>query len=75
MKEMTVGEFKTHFSEVVEQVKAGEEIAVTYGKKKQVVGYFLPDMPKAKPMRRLGLLEGKASFAFGLDEKMTVKDF
>jgi antitoxin (DNA-binding transcriptional repressor) of toxin-antitoxin stability system len=31
---MTVGEFKTHFSDVIEQVKAGEEIAVTYSKKK-----------------------------------------
>ena len=39
---MTVGEFKSHFSEVLEQVRSGISIAVTYGKKKEVVGYFLP---------------------------------
>jgi len=40
MKTMSVGEFKTHFSEVLEQVKAGEEIAVTYGKKKKWLAIF-----------------------------------
>jgi antitoxin (DNA-binding transcriptional repressor) of toxin-antitoxin stability system len=34
MKTMSVGEFKTHFSEVLQQVRAGVGIAVTYGKKK-----------------------------------------
>ena len=43
MKTISVGEFKTHFSHILEQVKAGEEFAVTYGKKKTVVGYFLPE--------------------------------
>jgi hypothetical protein len=75
MKEMTVGEFKTKFSEVIEQVKTGEEIAVTYGKKKQIVGYFLPQLPKLTPVRKLGILEGKASFAFGPDAHMTISDF
>ena len=42
MKTMTVGEFKAQFSSVIEQVKKGEEIAVTFGKKKEVVGYFKP---------------------------------
>jgi hypothetical protein len=69
MKEMTVGEFKTHFSDVIEKVKTGEEIAVTYGKKKQVVGYFLPELPTTKPTRRLGVLEGKASFYFPFGQK------
>ena len=45
---MSVGEFKTHFSEVIEQVKAGERVAVTFGKKKEVVGYFLPEIPGSK---------------------------
>jgi antitoxin (DNA-binding transcriptional repressor) of toxin-antitoxin stability system len=37
MKTMTVGEFKSHFSEVVDQVKAGVGFAVTYGRKKDIV--------------------------------------
>jgi len=74
MKTMSVGEFKTHFSEVLERVKAGEEIAVTYGKKKEVVGYFLPEKPQ-KPKRQLGLLEGKVEVIFTPDFEMTTEEF
>ena len=74
MKTMTVGEFKTHFSDVIEQVKSGEEITVTYGKKKEVIGYFTPkksDQPKIK----LGLMEGKAKAIFHPDFKITEDEF
>ncbi len=37
MKTLTVGEFKTHFSEVMEQVKAGISIAVTFGRISTVI--------------------------------------
>jgi antitoxin (DNA-binding transcriptional repressor) of toxin-antitoxin stability system len=71
---MTVGEFKTHFSDVIEQVKAGEKIAVTYGRKKEVIGYFSPETPQ-KPKRKLGLLEGKIEVIFGPDFEMTTEEF
>ena len=71
---MSVGEFKTHFSEVLEQVKAGEKIAVTFGRKKEVVGYFTPELPKL-PKRKLGILEGKATFIFAPDSDVTAEDF
>ncbi len=71
MKQMTVGEFKTHFSEVIEQVKSGEKIAVTFGKKKEVVGYFLPEIPGKPAKRKLGIMEGKASVVFQPDFKIT----
>ena len=74
MKTMTVGEFKTHFSDVIDQVKAGEEIAVTYGKKKELIGYFLPERPQ-KPKRKLGLLEGKVEVIFKPDFEMTTQEF
>jgi hypothetical protein len=74
MKTMTVGEFKTHFSEVLEQVKEGEKIAVTFGKKKEVVGYFLPELPE-QTKRSLGILEGKAKAIFSNDFKMTDDEF
>jgi len=74
MKTMSVGEFKTHFSEVLEQVKAGEEFAVTYGKKKKVVGYFLPEKGN-QPKIKLGLAAGKAKFTFGDNFKMTEEEF
>jgi hypothetical protein len=74
MKTMTVGEFKTHFSEVIEQVNAGEKIAVTYGKKKKVIGYFSPEAPQQSKIK-LGLLEGKAEFTFAPDFKITEEEF
>jgi len=74
MKTMTVGEFKTHFSDVIEQVKEGEKIAVTFGKKKEIVGYFIPELPH-EPKRQLGILEGKVKFTFAPDFKMTEEEF
>ena len=74
MKTMTVGEFKSHFSEVIEDVKKGMKIAVTFGKKKEIVGYFTPE-PPSPPKRQLGLWEGKATVVFGDDWEMTVEEF
>ncbi len=74
MKTMTVGEFKTQFSEVLEQVKTGIGFAVTYGRKKEIVGYFLPKEQVDKPMRKLGLLEGKAKAIFKPDFKITEEE-
>ena len=74
MKTISVGEFKTHFSHILEQVKAGEEFAVTYGKKKTVVGYFLPEK-RDQPKIKLGIAEGKAKFTFSGDFKMTEEEF
>lgn len=71
---MTVGEFKTKFSEVLEEVKAGVGFAVTYGRKKEVVGYFLPEAQVNVPVRKLGLLEGKAKAKFSTNFKITEEE-
>jgi len=75
MKTMTVGEFKTHFSEVINQVQAGEKIAVTFGKSKKVVGYFIPEIEQPIPKRKLGILKGKATVEFGPDFEITEEEF
>ena len=74
MKSMTVGEFKSRFAEVLEQVKAGVGIVVTYGKKKEVVGYFLPEAHIKRSKRKLGIMEGKAKVAFKDDFKMSEEE-
>jgi len=71
---MSVGEFKTRFSEVLEQVKAGEKFAVTFGKKKEIVGYFTPEIPE-QPKRQLGILKGKVKITFKHDFEMTTEEF
>lgn len=74
MKTMTVGEFKSHFAYVLELVKSGESFAVTYGKKKEIVGYFLPESQLLRPKRQLGLLEGKAKVNFKTGYKMSEEE-
>jgi hypothetical protein len=64
MKKMTVGEFKTHFSEVIEQVRSGERIAVTFGKKKEVIGYFYLKSPNRKSNGNWAYLKEKHLLIF-----------
>jgi hypothetical protein len=76
MKTMTVGEFKAKFSDVIAQVKAGQEIAVTFGKKKEIIGYFTPEGETGKVEKRtLGILEGKAVAVFHEDFEITEEEF
>lgn len=62
MKTLTVGEFKAQFSSIIELVKAGEEVAVTYGKKKEVLGYFKPKPVKKLQQRKLGLFNNTRGY-------------
>jgi prevent-host-death family protein len=60
MKTLPVGEFKTHFSEVIDDVRAGEEIIITYGKKKEQVAVVIPySSYKKRNKIKLGLLKNK----------------
>ncbi len=74
MKTMSVTEFKKHFSDVLSAVKDGETIAVTYGRKKEIIGYFVYQIPEG-PKIKLGILEGKAKATFAPDFKMTTEQF
>jgi len=59
MNTYTVGDFKTHFSEVIERVRAGEEIIISYGKKKENVAVLIPYAAYKTKKIRLGLLQEK----------------
>lgn len=64
MKTLPVGEFKTHFSKVISDVKSGEKIIVTFGKKKENVAVIIPYKEYIKKnIINLGLLR---------DKKMTI---
>jgi hypothetical protein len=75
MKSISVNEFEDNFLKVIEQVKSGEQISVTIGEEKQIIGYFLPEISLQKPKRKLGLLEGKATVIFHDDFKMSDEEF
>jgi antitoxin (DNA-binding transcriptional repressor) of toxin-antitoxin stability system len=62
MKTYSVGELKTKFSAVMDMVRRGEEVAVSYGRKKEKVAVIVP-YERAFPARErtLGILKGKAT--------------
>lgn len=75
MKIMPVGELKAHFSQVVEEVKNGEEVVVSYGKRHENVAVLIPYSTYRKKNKiRLGLLKGQGSAEFADDFKMTAQE-
>ena len=49
---MTVGDFKAHFSSVLEEVMQGEEIQILYGRAKKPVACITKNVEKTKPKKR-----------------------
>lgn len=75
MRTFTIGDLKTNFSQILESVRAGEEVAIAFGKKKEIVAYIVPRTARPKKKRPLGLLEGKATVKFHNDFKITEAEF
>jgi antitoxin (DNA-binding transcriptional repressor) of toxin-antitoxin stability system len=73
MKTMTVGEFKTHFSQVLKDVEKGEKIGITFGRKKEVKALLVPNEVKKEP-RKLGILAEKGGFFMSDDFKVTTDE-
>ncbi len=74
MKTLSVGEFKAQFSDVLEKVKAGESIGISYGKKKQPVAMIVPFTKKKGGKRKIGLFDGETEIKFANDFKMTEEE-
>ncbi len=72
MKTLTVGELKARFSEVLAQVKAGKEIIVSVGRKREKVAVLVPySQYRSKPERKLGLLKGRGQCVIRKDFKLS----
>ena len=75
MKTMQVGELKARFSQVVEEVKNGEEIVVSYGKRHENVAVLIPYSTYRKKNRiRLGILKNQGSAEFAEDFKISSEE-
>lgn len=76
MKTMTVGEFKSRFSEALDAVRDGETIVVSYGRNHRKVAAMVP-YSNLKPLnkRPLGILKSKASVKFSRDFAITDGQF
>ena len=76
MKILQSAKAKAHFSSVLRDVQAGDEIAISFGKQKQAIAVIIPyEKWKKSQKRQLGTLEGKMSVTFGEDFKMTEEEF
>ncbi len=75
MKTMTVRELKASLSEAIHEVKVGEEIAVTFGRKKEIVAYLIPRSARKSGERKLGQLTGKGKVTFAKDFAITEEEF
>ena len=75
MEVLSVGEFKTKFSEVLKRVQAGEEIGITYGKSNEVVARLVPRNKEKQARRKIGILDGKCKVLFSKDFKITTEEF
>ncbi len=75
MKTMQIGELKAHFSQIIEEVKQGEEIVISYGKKKDNVAVIIPySQYKEKNKIKLGILANKGTYSIKPDFKMTAEE-
>jgi antitoxin (DNA-binding transcriptional repressor) of toxin-antitoxin stability system len=65
MKVLQTAEAKAHFSALIKDVQAGNEVAIAYGKQKETVAVIIPyEQWKKSKKRQLGTLEGKATVHF-----------
>ncbi|GMO46317.1 MAG: type II toxin-antitoxin system Phd/YefM family antitoxin [Termitinemataceae bacterium] len=72
MKTLQSAEAKAHFSSVLRDIEAGNEVAIAYGKKKETIAVIIPyEQWKKSKKRQLGSLEGKMTVKFAADFSMT----
>jgi len=74
MKALTVAEIKTNFSNILVQVRNGENFKILYGKSKKPVAMIVPINNFENP-RKIGILEGKAKFKVNGNGKITEEEF
>jgi antitoxin (DNA-binding transcriptional repressor) of toxin-antitoxin stability system len=74
MKAMAVGELKTHFSEILEEVRHGKKVGILYGRTKEPVAMIVPYSDKQKVEREIGILDGKAVIEFKDNFEMTTEE-
>jgi antitoxin (DNA-binding transcriptional repressor) of toxin-antitoxin stability system len=71
VKSLAVGELKSHFSQILDEVKQGAKVGILYGKNKKPVAMIVPYVEEKSEKRRLGILDGKVKIEFMDDFEMT----
>lgn len=75
MQTLTIGELKGRFSEVLKKVKNGQEIIISYGRKKEKIAVIVPYSDYiSRPERSLGLLKDRAKCIIHEDFTMSEEE-
>ncbi|GHV86516.1 hypothetical protein AGMMS50230_21240 [Spirochaetia bacterium] len=74
MKTMPVGELKTHFSIILDEVKRGNRVGIIYGKTKNPVAMIVPYVEEENNERKIGILDGKMKIEFKEDFEITTEE-
>lgn len=74
MKTLTIANLKTKFSDIINEVRNGEEIIVEYGKKHEKVAVIIPYKNFKKKKRKVGILKGIASYEINGNFKISSED-
>lgn len=75
MKTMPIGELKARFSDVLNEVRKGEEVVISYGKRRENVAVIVPYAAYEQKNRvRLGTLRDRASADFAEDFKTSSEE-
>jgi antitoxin (DNA-binding transcriptional repressor) of toxin-antitoxin stability system len=67
MKTVSVGEFKTNLSHLIQEILKGEELVVTHGRNKRKIFKISPFAEVKTKKRKLGILKGKLTVKFHKD--------
>jgi len=72
MESVSVGELKARFSEILERVRGGEEIVISFGRQRRRAAVLVPyDRYAAKGVRKLGPLVGRGKCLIHEDFQLT----
>jgi len=72
VKTISVGDLKARFSDVLDAVRAGETVVVSYGRRREKIAAIVPFRKlAARGKRPLGTLAGKARIRFARDFSIT----
>lgn len=76
MKTFAVAEVRAHLSSLLKEVESGNEIGITFGRKKEPIAVIIPinEYKRIKP-RKLGTLEGKVSIEFKGEWSLSDEEF
>jgi antitoxin (DNA-binding transcriptional repressor) of toxin-antitoxin stability system len=74
MRTLTVSEVKANFMEILPFVQKGERIKISCGRTKKPIAMLIP-LNNKNTGRKIGILEGKASFSELNNGKITEEEF